>query len=51
MLTVEAGINKQDAAPDAVFMFIKISYKIFYNRFKLLCIVLLGVEPLQPVFG
>ena len=30
-----ASINEMPA-PDAVFVFIKISYKIFYNRFKVI---------------
>ena len=32
----KAGINKRDHAPDPVFVFIKISYKTFYNRFRVI---------------
>ena len=30
------GINKRDPAPDPVFVFIKISYKTFYNHFRVI---------------
>ena len=35
MSTLAVSINEMPA-PDAVFVFIKISYKIFYNRFRVI---------------